>query len=106
MFFPGGDIGRLAVSGTVNDLAMMGATEVLGAHLRGDHRGRVQPRAIWSAFSDRSAAPAPKPARAIVTGDTKVMGKGEIDGIVINTTGIASDRSRRPRLRRCAPAIG
>ena len=34
LFFPGGDIGRLAVCGTVNDLAMMGATEVLGAHLR------------------------------------------------------------------------
>ena len=44
VFFPGGDIGRLAVSGTVNDLAMMGATEVLGADLRGDHRGGIQPR--------------------------------------------------------------
>ena len=47
LFFPGGDIGRLAVSGTVNDLAMMGATEVLGADLRGDYRGGLQPRAIW-----------------------------------------------------------
>ena len=38
VFFPGGDIGRLSVCGTVNDLAMMGATERSGAHLRRRHR--------------------------------------------------------------------
>jgi hydrogenase expression/formation protein HypE len=88
IFFPGGDIGRLAVSGTVNDLAMMGATEPLGltcavileegfslADLE-----RVQ-RSMARACEEAGAA--------IVTGDTKVMGKGEIDGIVLNTTGVA-----------------
>ena len=42
--FPGGDIGRLAISGTVNDLAMMGATEPLALDLCGDHRGRLRER--------------------------------------------------------------
>ena len=42
--FPGGDIGRLAISGTVNDLAMMGATEPLALDLRRDHRGRLRER--------------------------------------------------------------
>ena len=87
IFFPGGDIGRLAVAGTVNDLAMMGATTVLGmtcavileeGFARADLE-RVQ-RSIL-ATSREAAAP-------IVTGDTKVMGKGELDGIVINTTGV------------------
>ncbi len=47
-FFPGGDIGRLAVSGTVNDLAMMGATEVLGLTCSGDPRGRFSARVARS----------------------------------------------------------
>jgi hydrogenase expression/formation protein HypE len=87
-FFPGGDIGRLAVAGTVNDLAMMGATEVLGltcavileeGYSRADLE-RVQ-RSLRETCREAGAA--------IVTGDTKVMGKGELDGIVINTTGLA-----------------
>jgi hydrogenase expression/formation protein HypE len=87
IFFPGGDIGRLAVAGTVNDLAMMGATTVLGmtcaiileeGFARADLE-RVQRSLV--AASREAAAP-------IVTGDTKVMGKGELDGIVINTTGV------------------
>lgn len=86
-FFPGGDIGRLAVSGTVNDLAMMGATDVLGltcavileeGFARSDLE-RIQ-QSIRSACAEARAS--------VVTGDTKVMGKGEIDGIVINTTGV------------------
>ena len=40
-FFPGGDVGRLSISGTVNDLSMMGATEVLGLTCARGHRGRV-----------------------------------------------------------------
>ena len=88
VFFPGGDIGRLAVSGTVNDLAMMGATEVRAltcaviieeGFSRADLE-RIQ-RSIRGACAEAGAT--------IVTGDTKVMGKGEIDGIVLNTTGIA-----------------
>jgi hydrogenase expression/formation protein HypE len=87
LFFPGGDIGRLAVSGTVNDLAMMGATDVMALTCaviieEGFSRAnlaRIQ-RSIRRACEDAEAR--------IVTGDTKVMGRGELDGIVINTTGI------------------
>jgi hydrogenase expression/formation protein HypE len=91
IFFPGGDIGRLSVSGTVNDLAMMGATEGLFltcaviieegfpfADLERIHR---------SMFETCREAGA-----TIVTGDTKVMGRGEIDGIAINTTGVGFAR--------------
>ena len=88
IFFPGGDIGRLAVCGTVNDLAMMGATEVLGLTcavileegFAREHLDRIQ-ASVRQACAEAGAA--------IVTGDTKVMGKGEIDGIVFNTTGVA-----------------
>ncbi len=87
VFFPGGDIGRLAVAGTVNDLAVMGATEVLAltsavileeGFLRADLE-RIQ--ASIDSTCDEAGA-------TIVTGDTKVMGRGEIDGIVLNTTGV------------------
>jgi hydrogenase expression/formation protein HypE len=88
VFFPGGDIGRLAVSGTVNDLAMMGGTDVLALTCaviieEGFSRTdlvRIQ-RSVREACDEAGAA--------IVTGDTKVMGRGEIDGIVVNTTGVA-----------------
>ncbi|WP_338738994.1 hydrogenase expression/formation protein HypE [Haloplanus salilacus] len=85
--FPGGDIGRLAVSGTVNDLAVMGATDV---------------RALSSAvvveagyaesdlerIADSMARTCREADATVVTGDTKVMGHGDIDGIVLNTAGI------------------
>jgi hydrogenase expression/formation protein HypE len=88
IFFPGGDIGRLAISGTVNDLAMMGATEVLGltsavvieeGFLRSELE-RIQ-RSMRETCREADAT--------VVTGDTKVMGRGELDGIIINTTGVA-----------------
>lgn len=85
--FPGGDIGRLAIAGTVNDLAMMGATEPLGLTsaivieegFRRSELDRIQ-RSMRDACLEAGTA--------VVTGDTKVMGRGELDGIVINTTGI------------------
>ncbi|MEI7703242.1 MAG: hydrogenase expression/formation protein HypE [Deltaproteobacteria bacterium] len=87
IFFPGGDIGRLAVSGTVNDLAMMGATEPLGltcAVILEEGFPRDELIRIRDSMRDASReADAP-----IVTGDTKVMGHGEVDGIVINTAGV------------------
>ncbi len=101
IFFPGGDIGRLAVAGTVNDLSMMGATEVTAltcaviveeGFLRSDLE-RVY-RSIREACAEAGAE--------VVTGDTKVMGKGEIDGLVLNTAGIGftarvvSDAGLRP----------
>ena len=87
-FFPGGDIGRLAVAGTVNDLAMMGATEVL-ALTCGVILEEGFPRADLERIQ-RSVRDTCAEARAeIVAGDTKVMGHGELDGIVINTSGVA-----------------
>src|SRR5574341_2655245 len=79
IFFPGGDIGRLAVSGTVNDLAMMGATEPLGLTcaviieegFKKSDLERIQ-RSMAIACAEAGAP--------IVTGDTKVMGRGELDG--------------------------
>ena len=85
IFFPGGDIGRLAVSGTVNDLAMMGATEVLGLTCAADPRGGLSRARTSSASRTRCVRPAARPARPSSTGDTKVMGRGELDGIVFNT---------------------
>ncbi len=84
--FPGGDIGKLSICGTVNDLACMGAT----------------PRYLTCAFVieegfsmdrlDRIVASMGRTAREagvrIVAGDTKVAGRGQVDGVFITTTGI------------------
>ena len=85
--FPGGDIGRLSIAGTVNDLAMMGATEVLGLTCaviieEGFPKSELEKiqRSMHEACEEAGVS--------ILTGDTKVMGRGEVDGIVINTTGI------------------
>lgn len=91
IFFPGGDIGRISVSGTVNDLAMMGGTQILGLTCAVileegfplDQLERIQ-RSLVETCREAGTV--------VVTGDTKVMGKGELDGIVINTTGIALTR--------------
>ncbi len=86
IFFPGGDIGRLAVAGTVNDLAMMGATEVLGltcAVILEEGFARADLERIQKSVRDTCQ----EAGATVVTGDTKVMGKGELDGIVLNTTG-------------------
>ena len=88
VFFPGGDIGRLAVAGTVNDLAMMGATEVLAltcAVILEEGFARADLVRIQQSIRDTCL----EAGTTVVTGDTKVMGKGEIDGIVLNTTGVA-----------------
>ncbi len=101
IFFAGGDIGRLSVSGTVNDLAMMGATDPIGLTCavileEGFARADLE-RIVASMRETAREAGAP-----IVTGDTKVMGKGELDGIVLNTAGVAfadrvvSDAGLRP----------
>lgn len=90
-FFPGGDIGRLAIAGVVNDLAMMGATDVLGLScsvvLEEGFARRDLDRILESMRHTCREARA-----TIVTGDTKVMGRGEVDGIVINTAGVALTR--------------
>ena len=85
-FFPGGDIGKLSICGTVNDLACMGA----------------RPRYLSCAFvieegfpleklekiADSMAETAKRAGVTIVSGDTKVAGKGQVDGVFITTTGV------------------
>ncbi|MFT3772170.1 MAG: hydrogenase expression/formation protein HypE [Minicystis sp.] len=85
-FFPGGDIGRLAVYGTVNDLAMGGARPsylsagfILEEGLAMDELERV-------AASMRAAAD--ECEVELVTGDTKVVDRGKADGVFINTAGV------------------
>lgn len=86
LFFPGGDIGRLAVCGTVNDVAVMGA----------------EPRYLTAGFILEEGLPQQTLARVvasmqaaaaeagitIVAGDTKVVEKGKADGLYINTSGV------------------
>jgi hydrogenase expression/formation protein HypE len=87
LFFPGGDIGRLAVSGTVNDLAMMGATEPLALTLAVVVEAGF-PRAELERVQASIVAACREAGASVVTGDTKVMGKGELDGLVLNTAGV------------------
>lgn len=86
-FFPGGDIGRLAVCGTVNDLAMMGAVEPLGLSLAVVLEEGF-PCAELERIRDSIEAACTEAGTRILTGDTKVMGRGELDGVVLNTTGL------------------
>ncbi|MFE2752314.1 hydrogenase expression/formation protein HypE [Actinosynnema sp. NPDC059335] len=85
-FFPGGDIGSLAVHGTVNDLAMRGARPVALSLAYVLEEGLPVPelRRIT-----RSAAEAARAVGVpIVTGDTKVVGRGAADGVYVTTTGV------------------
>ena len=86
LFFPGGDIGELAVNGTVNDLAMRGAKPmylsagfILEEGLPMDALGRI---------ANSMARACRQAGVQLVTGDTKVVGKGQGDGVYINTSGI------------------
>jgi hydrogenase expression/formation protein HypE len=88
LFFPGGDIGSLAVHGTVNDLAMGGATPlfltvafIIEEGLAMDVLRRVV-NSLQRAAADAGVK--------VVTGDTKVVEKGKGDGLFINTTGIGA----------------
>jgi hydrogenase expression/formation protein HypE len=86
LFFPGGDIGSLAVHGTVNDLAMAGARPLylsLGLILEEG----LPMETLWQVVQSIKQA-ADRCHIQIVTGDTKVVDRGKGDGIFINTTGI------------------
>jgi len=101
IFFPGGDIGRLAINGTVNDLAMSGAVPrfiaaafILEEGLAADDLARVV-ESMGQAAAEASVA--------LVTGDTKVVNRGKGDQIFVTTTGlgvvdrqveISADRAR------------
>ncbi len=86
LFFPGGDIGSLAVHGTVNDLAMAGARP-LGLSSALILEEGLPMEDLWRIVQSMQAAAA-KVGVPIVTGDTKVVDKGKGDGAFINTTGI------------------
>lgn len=86
LFFPGGDIGSLAVYGTVNDLAMAGARPLfLSAGFILEEGLSME--TLWRVVQSMSRA-AKKAGVQIVTGDTKVVDKGKGDGIFINTSGV------------------
>ena len=86
IFFPGGDIGRIAVCGTINDLAMMGGRPVaLSCGMIIEEGFEVSDLVRIVASMDEALGEA---GANLVTGDTKVMEKGALDGIVINTAGI------------------
>lgn len=86
LFFPGGDIGKLAVCGTVNDLAMNGAIpQYLSA---GFILEEGFPLTQLQQIVASMAKAAKEAGVAIVTGDTKVVEKGAAEGIYINTAGV------------------
>jgi hydrogenase expression/formation protein HypE len=85
-FFPGGDIGRLAICGTVNDLAVMGATAPLGL-TSAIVIEEGYPLADLERIRTSMLQACREAHTTVVAGDTKVMGRGEVDGIVITTTG-------------------
>jgi hydrogenase expression/formation protein HypE len=90
-FFPGGDIGRLSICGTVNDLAMMGCTEPLGLTCAVVLE-EGYPREALLRIRDSMLRACREAGTTIVSGDTKVMGKGEVDGVVLNTAGVGFTR--------------
>ena len=86
LFFPGGDIGSLAVFGTVNDLAMVGASAIALSLSLILEEGLPMPLLQQVLASIRLAAQ--RCGVPVVTGDTKVVERGKGDGIYINTAGI------------------
>lgn len=92
--FPGGDIGRLAISGTVNDLAVSGARPLaiaLGMILT---EGLSRP--TLEAILDSVASTAREADVRVVTGDTKIIGHGETDAMFLITAGVGAIRSDLP----------
>lgn len=96
LIFPGGNIGSLAVHGTLNDLAMMGARPLYLS------TGFVLEEGLLFATLDRVIAAMAQAAREngvmLVAGDTKVVERGRADGLYLNTTGIGIlSETFRPR---------
>ena len=92
VFFPGGNIGELAINGTVNDLAMCGAMPQYLSLAFIIEEGLTMEE-FWTVLSGIKEA-ARKAGTRIVTGDTKVVEKGKGDKIFINTSGIGLIHSR------------
>ena len=105
LFFPGGDIGKLAVHGTINDLAMAGARPYyLSA---GFILEEGFPIAELRRIVNSMAQAASEAGVRIVTGDTKVVQRGKADGLFINTAGIGFLLAERaPAQARLQPGDG
>jgi hydrogenase expression/formation protein HypE len=86
LFFPGGDIGRLAVAGTVNDLLTAAARPLaLSASFILEEGLEIE---VLQAIAESMRATAAEAGVAIVTGDTKVVSKGSADRVFITTAGV------------------
>jgi len=86
LFFPGGDIGRLAVCGTVNDVAMMGAKpQYLTAGFILEEGLEI---GLLEKVVESMQASAAEAGVQIIAGDTKVVERGKADGLYINTAGV------------------
>ncbi|MFC8348399.1 hydrogenase expression/formation protein HypE [Streptomyces sp. NPDC057280] len=86
LFFPGGDIGSLAVHGTVNDLAMRGAWPIALSVSLIVEEGL--PLAELRSVMESLGKAAQEAGVPVVTGDTKVVGRGAADRLFVNTTGV------------------
>ena len=94
LFFPGGDIGSLAINGTINDLAMCGARPLYLSAGFIIEDGLPMDMLEHVVASMRGAAVAA--GISIVTGDTKVVERGKADGLYINTSGVGRLLSETP----------
>lgn len=93
IFFPGGDIGKLAITGTVNDLAVSGAEPqfiTVGFMIEEGFPLSDLRKVVHSMAQEAECA-----GVRIIAGDTKVVEKGSIDGLFINTTGIGTLKDNR-----------
>jgi len=86
LFFPGGDLGSLAVHGTVNDLAMAGARPLYLSAAFIIEEGLAM-ETLWRIVASMQQA-ARQASVQIITGDTKVVDRGKGDGLFINTAGV------------------
>src|SRR5579885_775368 len=94
LFFPGGDIGKLAVHGTINDLAMAGAQPLyLSAGFILEEGFSI---ADLRRIVDSMAKAAREAGVSLVTGDTKVVQRGKADGLFITTAGVGLIRAAQP----------
>jgi hydrogenase expression/formation protein HypE len=99
LFFAGGDIGKLAVHGTINDLAMAGAQPLYlsASFILEEGFPIAELRRIVASMQEAASAA----GVAIVTGDTKVVQRGKGDGVFINTAGVGLRRASWPLGQTC-----
>jgi len=93
LFFPGGDIGKLAISGTINDISVMGAKPlaIANAMIISEGFNSEELEQIIKSMNQVSQ----ETGTSIITGDTKVMEQGKLDKMVITTTGIGIAKKGR-----------